>query len=194
MHMTPLRSHCSTSGLLVVAAMLMVLLLAACGSPAGPTTTAPTTAPTAAPTLAPSPTSPTYIAAGKKWSGQANQYNYGTYPMIWILTTLQGSKFSGNINWPSFNTTTKMNGTIVTNFGDVAEQQLWHYVPGFDKHAVGTYIKFTETDYAEGSGVELNDVYYALVQPNGAFQGVWFKPNETQPSGDYLIQPQTTAT
>lgn len=181
------RFRRATRGQLLFAAVLLALTLAACGSPAAPTTSA-TTAPTTP------PASPTTVAAGKKWAGQANQYNYGKYQMNLAIASVQGSNFAGTLNWPSFNnTTTKMSGAIVTNFGDATEKQRWHYVPGYDKGAAGTYVKFTETDYVQGSGVELHDVYYALIQPDGAFQGVWFKPDETQPSGDYLIKPQTAS-
>jgi hypothetical protein len=189
--MTISRFCRKTSGLLLVAAALLSLTLVACGSPATPTTSATATSTQAAPTIP--PTSPTTVAAGKKWSGQANQYNYGKYQMNLTIASVQGSNFAGTINWPSFTTTTKMSGTMVTDFGDATEKQRWHYVPGYDKGAAGTYVKFTETDYVQGSGVELHDVYYALVQPDGTFQGVWFKPDGTQPSGDYLIKPQTAS-
>lgn len=110
-----------------------------------------------------------------------------------LVSSLQGSNFAGTLNWPSFSTITRMTGTIVTNFGDATEKQRWHYVPGYDKGAAGTYVTFTETDYVSGSGVELHDLYYALVQPDGTWQGVWFRPNETQPSGDYLIKQQAAS-
>ncbi len=184
--MTTSRVRLHTSGLLLAGAVLLALL-AACGSSSSPTTSAP---PTSLPTL-PSSTAQ-YLSAGLKWVGQENQHDpASTFQTIFTVASVQGTSFSGTIEYPdASDTITKMSGTIVTSFAP-ADLQYWRAVPGFASGTAGTYVKFTETDFVQGgSNIELNDAYYGLIQPNGSFQGVWFRPNETQPNGDFLLQPQ----
>lgn len=181
------RFRLNAKSLLMAGAVFLALVLAACGSPSAPTTSIHTSAPTL-----PSSTLK-YIAAGAKWSGQENQQSpANTFQALLTVSTLQGTSFSGAVEYPDLgDTITKIGGSIATGFSDASELQYWRYVPGFDKGTVGTYIKFTETDFVQGGGgVELNDVYYAVIQPNGTMQGVWFRPNETQPNGNFTFQPQ----
>ncbi len=133
-------------------------------------------------------TSTVPILAGQSWEGQANQYDYGQYPMILKIAKIQNNLFSGFLHWPSLgDTITNVNGSIVSDFGDSVEQSKWQYVDGFNSGAKGTWLKFIETSFVQGNSVLLNVSYYALAHSDGTIHGVFFLEGASTTKGDFVL-------
>ncbi|NJP06097.1 MAG: hypothetical protein HC837_10980 [Chloroflexaceae bacterium] len=107
------------------------------------------------------------------WSGVFHDV-HRDIPMIMSIDQEVGPTFAGTINYPdSDNTTTILQGSIVTSFS--SEQERWQYVPGYG--GPGIWITFTEPDMLPGGNpaTVLNGWYYARVTSDGTMKGNYYE-------------------
>jgi hypothetical protein len=63
----------------------------------------------------------------------------------------------------------------VTDFGNAEEQAKWGKHPDFQSgDRSGTWIKWTETGFVQGSGYTLGGWYYGHIGSDGAMTGIYF--------------------
>lgn len=100
-----------------------------------------------------------------KWSGTFNQYSHdtnGSFPVKLTIEAVSGNKFSGSMEWPTFDDTrTRVEGMVD-----------------------GTLIKWTETEYLKGDDAVLHGLYVARFRSDNEIAGDWMDPKHTiTPSG-----------
>ncbi len=112
------------------------------------------------------------IKQGVIFEGIFNQDNYGTYPMIMEIKTVNGLEFNGILHWPTLgDSKTKFRGKI-----DSILDQIW----------------FTEFEQIQGSStIVLNGNYYAELE-NNILSGYWNFPNGEN-GGTFSLTPSSLA-
>ena len=97
------------------------------------------------------------IKPGVVFEGTFDQFNYGTYPMIMEITSVDGLEFNGILHWPTLgDSKTKFRGNI-----DSVTNKIW----------------FTEYEQIQGSSnIVLNGDYYADIESQ-TLSGYWNWPN-----------------
>lgn len=106
------------------------------------------------------------------FEGTFNQFNYGIYPMIMEIKSVDGLEFNGILHWPTLgNSKTKFKGKI-----DSILNQIW----------------FTEYEQIQGSvTIVLNGNYYAELKDN-TLSGYWNWPNGVK-GGLFSIKLSSTS-
>jgi hypothetical protein len=159
-------------------------------------TSMPTAPPTQQPTPIPTVTSFTHTDASHmlnhSWSGIFHQIRYGSYPMILTIKTAHGQNFTGTLGWPTLSDNiTNITGVVINNFGDASEQYRWEQVAGYNSSEGGTWLKFNEISYIQGSCVVLGGWYYSFLHDSSVMNGTYFFPNNNrysgQKAGNYTI-------
>lgn len=139
---------------------------------------------------------PTNLDSHTHQQENANHKLAGTWQGYWknrkntmvfnIENTDENGSFNGFINWPTYrNTTTKIRGQVVNDFGDFLEQSKWRFVKDYETDKSGIWIKFTEYEFLQGNGVALDGWYYAKIDiGKKEIVGMYFRNGESNPDGN----------
>ena len=204
-----------------VIAILMIVVLSACGTSAPAVAPAPTIAPvvaqatmapTAAPTITALPTevpaataasAPTgavpAIVAGQQWFGYDRQAESGHSLTVQLfIKTVTDTSFTGTMWWHYYSqpsTETKIHGDIITDITSATEQNRWAFNKDFNTDKSGTWLRWTETDFLVGSGYHaLGGWYYAHLRSDGQLVGIYFQNDKNpNPESDYFFLTLTTS-
>jgi hypothetical protein len=93
------------------------------------------------------------------WSGTFNQYSHDindSFAVKLTIDAISDSEFTGVMEWPTFNTTTKVKGAVE-----------------------GALIKWTETGYIKGEDAVLHGLYVARFSADNEITGDWMDPKHT---------------
>ncbi|MDH6257991.1 hypothetical protein [Bradyrhizobium sp. BR13661] len=93
------------------------------------------------------------------WSGTFNQYSHDindSFAVKLTVDAISGSEFTGTMEWPTFDTTTRVMGMVE-----------------------GSLIKWTETGYIKGDDAVLNGLYVAHFTATNEITGDWMDPKHT---------------
>jgi len=93
------------------------------------------------------------------WSGTFNQYSHDindSFAVKLTIDAISGSEFTGMMEWPTFDTTTKVKGMVE-----------------------GPLIKWTETGYVKGDDAVLGGLYVARFTAANEITGDWMDPKHT---------------
>lgn len=93
------------------------------------------------------------------WSGTFNQYSHDindSFAFRLTIDAVSGSEFTGIMEWPTFDTTTKVRGMLE-----------------------GALIKWTETEYVKGDDAVLHGLYVARFSADNEISGDWMDPKHT---------------
>ncbi len=150
---------------------------------APPTTTSPTTA---------APTTREFASTvPQEWEGTFDQFNYGTYPMVMRVESLDGMAFTALTSWPTLrNSVTAVEGLLVEDFSDFVQQTRWRLVPTYRADdPAQTCVTFSDRELVQGSGISLDNLYLACLTESGeSMQGVYFSnPDSGDPSGSFEL-------
>jgi hypothetical protein len=93
------------------------------------------------------------------WSGTFNQYSHNindSFAVKLTVDAISGNEFTGKMEWPTFDTTTKVKGMVE-----------------------GSLIKWIETGYLKGEDAVLNGLYVAHFTAANEITGDWMDPKHT---------------
>ena len=135
---------------------------------------------TAIPTNTPEPLpTPTLVILPQQWNGFYNQAGIGKIVITVMLDKMDGNTFVGKMFWTGTanfrGAITKINGEFVQDFGDATEQAKWGNHPDYKNgDRSGTWLKWTEVGFVNGSGYTLGGWYYGHIQENGKMVGIYY--------------------
>ena len=102
------------------------------------------------------------------WVGEFDQYNYGAYPMIMDVRSVEGCRFYGLLRWPT------LRNSITTMEGFYRNDTLF----------------WTEPTLLQGSDIILNGLYVVPFSKE-TFNGHWYYPDEpTREGGSFSISKE----
>jgi hypothetical protein len=87
------------------------------------------------------------------------QYSYGyhdSYPMIMVISILEGNNFSGTLHWPT------LRDSVSTCEGYIE----------------GDSLQWTEPRLLQGSNILLNGIYKAKLVDHNSMIGKWYSPDD----------------
>jgi len=92
---------------------------------------------------------------------------------------MTGKTFTGKMVWSGTDNyrgaITAISGEFVADFGDAEEQAKWNKHPDYQNgDRDGTWIKWTETGFVQGSGYTLGGWYYGHIGSDGVMTGIYF--------------------
>lgn len=116
------------------------------------------------------------------WLADAREFE-----MILHIDSLDAETLSGRIVWPSFETVTQIEGTIAFDRGSEGRIR-WAFVEALGADPDGLWLRFTETEFVDGSGVQLGTNFYAQIKSDGGIIGVQFLDDvAVSPLGEFNL-------
>jgi len=127
------------------------------------------------------------------WEGYyipLNDRNYGKVSMNLYIEQIHGTEFSGTVHWKEKDKTlTRVKGEFLEGTKGFQSDNKWRLVEEETAAIPGIGVKFTETDFIQGKGVQLNGWYYGFLSRDRRISGLWFPTKNSQnPIGRFELE------
>jgi hypothetical protein len=121
-----------------------------------------------------------------EWRGESMTLSGIRNPMSLLITKVTGTSFVGEMRTPlsSSRNPNVIEGKVVNDFGNVAQQSHWKFIEGFDTDKSGVWLVFIITSGFDMDGRD----YFAHLKPDGTMEGVVFSPyNQITPESSFNL-------